>query len=34
MRTLRKHDPEFSDDLEASWRRAIEPGVRLIKDAY
>ena len=34
MRTLRKHDPEFSDELEASWRRAIEPGVRLIKEAY
>lgn len=34
MRTLKDHDPLFSNDLEASWRRAIEPGVRLIKEAY
>ncbi|WP_028669598.1 globin [Saccharospirillum impatiens] len=34
MRTLKKHDPQFSDELEASWRNAIEPGVRLISDAY
>lgn len=34
MRTLKEHDPLFSNDLEASWRLAIEPGVRLIKEAY
>ena len=34
MNTLSKHDPHFSSELEASWRRAIEPGIRVIKDAY
>lgn len=34
IRTLKKHDPEFSEDLEASWRLAIDPGIRLVKDAY
>lgn len=34
IRTLKEHDPQFSEGLETSWRRAIEPGIRLIRDAY
>ena len=32
--TVREHDPEFSDAIEMSWRRAIQPGIDLIRDAY
>lgn len=32
--TLRQHDPEFSDDTALAWRRAIEPGIELIRGAY
>ena len=32
--TLRKHDPEFDDDTALAWRRAIEPGIELIRGAY
>lgn len=32
--TVRKHDPEFSDATETSWRRAIQPGIDLIRNAY
>lgn len=34
MRMLMRHDPQFSPDLEAAWRRVLEPGVSLMKDAY
>ena len=32
--TLRKYDPEFDDDTALAWRRAIEPGIELIRGAY
>ncbi|WP_111493346.1 MULTISPECIES: globin [Marinobacter] len=34
MATLREYDPQFTLDVEAAWRRAIAPGVELIKSAY
>ena len=34
LATLRQHDPEFSDDTALAWRRAIEPGIELIRGAY
>ncbi|MEW5251252.1 globin [Microbulbifer sp. 2201CG32-9] len=34
IQTLRKHDPEFTEATEVSWRRAIQPGIDLIRDAY
>ncbi|GAA5526081.1 hypothetical protein Maes01_02675 [Microbulbifer aestuariivivens] len=32
--TVRKHDPEFDENTEASWREAIGPGIELIRGAY
>ncbi|SHF90434.1 hypothetical protein SAMN04487965_2911 [Microbulbifer donghaiensis] len=32
--TLRQHDGEFSAEVESAWRRAILPGIELIRDAY
>ncbi|BES69424.1 globin [Marinobacter nanhaiticus D15-8W] len=32
--TLREHDPVFSPEVETAWRRAIAPGVELIRGAY
>ncbi|WP_203143238.1 globin [Marinobacter mangrovi] len=32
--TLRDHDPQFDLNVEAAWRRAIAPGVELIRSAY
>ncbi|AMX03624.1 globin [Microbulbifer thermotolerans] len=34
MKTLRRHDPEFSDTVESAWRRAIQPGIEIIRGAY
>ncbi len=34
MATLRQHDREFSDHVEAAWRQAIQPGIELIRGAY
>lgn len=34
MATVRKHDPEYSNDLERSWRETLGPGVELIRGAY
>ncbi|SEA12289.1 globin [Microbulbifer marinus] len=34
LNTLRQHDREFSDEVESAWRRAIQPGIELIRDAY
>lgn len=32
--TLRHHDPAFSDDIDSAWRRALQPGIELIRGAY
>jgi len=34
MATLRQHDDQFDDGLELAWRRAIQPGVDMIRGAY
>lgn len=34
MDTVRKHDPEYSDTLASAWRRALQPGIELIRGAY
>lgn len=34
MDTLRHHDAEFTAETEAAWRRAIQPGIDLIRSAY
>ncbi|MGR6871973.1 globin [Pseudomonas sp. HK3] len=34
METLHKHDPEFDNDLEETWRVTIKPGIDLIKSMY
>lgn len=32
--TVRKHDPEYSEDVSAAWRRTLQPGIELIRGAY
>ena len=32
--TVRKHDPEYSDNIGAAWRRALTPGIEVICSAY
>ncbi|WP_226665121.1 globin [Microbulbifer aggregans] len=32
--TLRKHDTHFDESIAQAWRRAIEPGIQLIRGAY
>ncbi|MBB5211252.1 globin [Microbulbifer hydrolyticus] len=34
LATLRAHDPQFDDAIAQAWRRAIEPGIELIRGAY
>ncbi|MGB1091247.1 MAG: globin [Oceanobacter sp.] len=34
METLARHDPQFSPDLEKTWRRAIDPSLNIIKSMY
>ncbi|QKX16302.1 globin [Microbulbifer sp. YPW1] len=34
LATLRQYDPEFNEDTALAWRRAIEPGIELIRGAY
>lgn len=34
METLAQFDPEFSPAIEQSWRRAIGPGIAIIRDSY
>ncbi|MDO3388766.1 globin [Gilvimarinus sp. SDUM040013] len=34
LETLAKFDPQFNNDIEQSWRRAIEPGISIIRDSY
>jgi hemoglobin-like flavoprotein len=32
--TIACHDPEFSPQLEQEWRKAMQPGIDLILEAY
>lgn len=34
MNTLRQHDPQFDAEMELVWRRTIQAGVDIIRDAY
>ena len=34
LATLREHDSLFDDNTAGAWRRAIEPGIALIRSAY
>ena len=32
--SIREHDPEYSPDLEASWREAMRPSIEIITSKY
>jgi hemoglobin-like flavoprotein len=32
--TLRSHDPEFSPQLETTWRATLSPSIEMIKSMY
>jgi hypothetical protein len=34
MKTVKKHDPEYTPELEQAWRDVLEPGIDLIRGAY
>ncbi|XOZ34262.1 globin [Halomonadaceae bacterium KBTZ08] len=34
MQAVKKHDPEYTPELEAQWRRVLKPGIDLICNAY
>jgi len=34
IKTLAELDPQFSPQLEAEWRRALSPGIDVIKQMY
>lgn len=34
MKTVGKHDPEYTEELDACWREVLEPGIELIRGAY
>lgn len=34
MKTVRKHDPEYSPELEKAWIEVLTPGIDLIRGAY
>ncbi|WP_066960920.1 globin [Microbulbifer sp. Q7] len=34
LATLRQYDPQFDEATELAWRRAIGPGIELIRAAY
>ncbi len=34
MKTVRRHDPEYTKDLETAWREVLKPGIDLIRGAY
>ncbi|WHI45175.1 globin [Microbulbifer sp. JMSA004] len=34
LATIRQHDEEYSPEIEASWHRAILPGIEIIRKAY
>lgn len=34
MKTVRRHDPEYTADLESAWREVLTPGIDVIRGAY
>lgn len=34
MKTVRRHDPEYTKDLETAWKEVLTPGIELIRGAY
>lgn len=34
METLARHDPEFSPELEQTWRRTLQPSIDIISNMY
>ncbi len=34
MKTVRRHDPEYTKDLENAWKEVLTPGIDLIRGAY
>ncbi|SDK65001.1 globin [Microbulbifer yueqingensis] len=34
MDTVARHDAEFSPAIDGAWRRAIQPGIEMIRNAY
>lgn len=34
MKTVRRHDPEYTKDLEKAWKDVLTPGIDLIRGAY
>lgn len=32
--TVARHDAEFTAEIDGAWRRAIQPGIELIRNAY
>lgn len=34
MDTVRKHDPEYTAELETHWRNALRPGIEIIQNGW
>ncbi len=34
MKTLKKHDPQFSEALDVQWRQVLNKGIEAMKSAY
>lgn len=34
MEAIKKHDPQYTEQLEAEWREALEPGIKVMQDAW
>ncbi|RBW48836.1 globin [Marinobacter sp. F3R11] len=34
LKTVRRHDPEYTRDLERAWKEVLTPGINLIREAY
>jgi len=34
MKTVRRHDPQYTKELEKAWREVLTPGINLIRGAY
>ncbi|PCM46287.1 globin [Marinobacter sp. ANT_B65] len=34
MKTVRRHDPQYTKELENAWKEVLTPGINLIRGAY
>ena len=34
MSTIKRHDPQYTGDIERAWRSAIMPGIDIIRGGY